>query len=272
MEDAAKQRVLRRALERVPTSVRLWKAAVELASADDARVLLSRAVECCPQVPRAQRPPRVLGAGAEVLWLIFLRPDEDAQACSTLSDHSGGHGTQHVELWLALARLESYANARVVLNKARQAVPTDASIWITAAKLEEAQARMWCMVLLHQPAFRSVICASLLALPDKPSMQHPPRSSTPSHRLSKSLNRSRPAAGAQGNAQMVPKIIERGVRSLESNQAVIDREAWFKARPLFPRSRRVRWLGGALLLRRWRAAALSRGRQSSVAGCRVRVF
>ena len=43
--------MLRRALERVPTSVRLWKAAVELASADDARVLLSRAVECCPQVP-----------------------------------------------------------------------------------------------------------------------------------------------------------------------------------------------------------------------------
>ena len=48
---------------------------------------------------------------------------------------------QHVELWLALARLESYENARKVLNKARQAVPTDASIWITAAKLEEAQVR-----------------------------------------------------------------------------------------------------------------------------------
>ena len=47
-----------------------------------------------------------------------------------------------MELWLALARLESYANARVVLNRARQAVPTDASIWITAAKLEEAQARL----------------------------------------------------------------------------------------------------------------------------------
>ena len=60
-EDAAKQRVLRRALERVPTSVRLWKAAVELASADDARVLLSRAVECCPQVLRAHYLQYVLG-------------------------------------------------------------------------------------------------------------------------------------------------------------------------------------------------------------------
>ena len=46
---------------------------------------------------------------------------------------------QHVELWLALARLENYENARKVLNKARQAVPTDAAIWITATKLEEAQ-------------------------------------------------------------------------------------------------------------------------------------
>ena len=42
--------MLRRALEQVPTSVRLWKAAVELASTDDARILLSRAKECCPQV------------------------------------------------------------------------------------------------------------------------------------------------------------------------------------------------------------------------------
>ena len=46
----AKSRVLRRALEGVPTSVRLWKAAIELASEDDARVLLKRATECCPQV------------------------------------------------------------------------------------------------------------------------------------------------------------------------------------------------------------------------------
>ena len=49
-DTAAKSRVLRKALERQPESVRLWKAAVELATEEDARVLLSRAVECCPQV------------------------------------------------------------------------------------------------------------------------------------------------------------------------------------------------------------------------------
>ncbi len=43
------QAVLRRALEFVPKSVKLWKAAVDLESSDDARVMLHRAVECVPE-------------------------------------------------------------------------------------------------------------------------------------------------------------------------------------------------------------------------------
>ena len=45
---------------------------------------------------------------------------------------------QHVELWLALARLESYDNARKILNEARRSLPSEMGIWIHAAKLEEA--------------------------------------------------------------------------------------------------------------------------------------
>lgn len=44
----------------------------------------------------------------------------------------------YFQLWLALSRLETYDNARKVLNKARENIPTDRQIWITAAKLEEA--------------------------------------------------------------------------------------------------------------------------------------
>lgn len=36
------------ALENIPNSVRLWKQAVELEDEEDARIMLSRAVECCP--------------------------------------------------------------------------------------------------------------------------------------------------------------------------------------------------------------------------------
>jgi pre-mRNA-processing factor 6 len=42
-------------------------------------------------------------------------------------------------MWLALARLETYANAQKVLNKARKALPADRTIWLAAAKLEESQ-------------------------------------------------------------------------------------------------------------------------------------
>ena len=43
-----------------------------------------------------------------------------------------------LQLWMALARLETYSNARKVLNKARENIPTDRQVWISAAKLEEA--------------------------------------------------------------------------------------------------------------------------------------
>ena len=92
-ETVNRKRVLRKALEYVPNSVRLWKAAVELEGPEDARILLSRATECVP--------------------------------------HS-------VEMWIALAHLETYENARKVLNAAREANPTHPQIWITAAKLEDA--------------------------------------------------------------------------------------------------------------------------------------
>jgi pre-mRNA-processing factor 6 len=44
-----------------------------------------------------------------------------------------------VDMWLALARLETYENARRVLNSARKALPSEVGIWIAAARLEEGQ-------------------------------------------------------------------------------------------------------------------------------------
>ena len=45
-----------------------------------------------------------------------------------------------VELWLALARLETPEKAKSVLNKARKAVPTSHEIWIAAGRLLEQEA------------------------------------------------------------------------------------------------------------------------------------
>lgn len=81
-------------------------------------------------------------------------------------------GVVSPQLWLALARLETYENARKVLNKARENIPTDRHIWITAAKLEEAN----------------------------------------------------------GNTQMVEKIIDRAITSLRANGVEINREQWIQVR------------------------------------------
>lgn len=45
-----------------------------------------------------------------------------------------------MELWLALARLETPDKSQAVLNKARKAVPTSHEIWIAAGRLLEQQA------------------------------------------------------------------------------------------------------------------------------------
>ena len=43
-----RRRVLRKALEVVPNSVKLWQAAIDLEPPEDARLMLGRAVECVP--------------------------------------------------------------------------------------------------------------------------------------------------------------------------------------------------------------------------------
>ncbi len=45
-----------------------------------------------------------------------------------------------MELWLALARIETPDKAKAVLNKARKAVPTSHEIWIAAGRLLEQEA------------------------------------------------------------------------------------------------------------------------------------
>ena len=42
-------------------------------------------------------------------------------------------------IWLALAKLETYKNAKKVLNNAIKHNPSDFTIWMAAAKLEEAE-------------------------------------------------------------------------------------------------------------------------------------
>jgi len=44
-------------------------------------------------------------------------------------------------MWIELAKLESYENAKLILNRARQSLPLEHSIWIHAAMLEESEGK-----------------------------------------------------------------------------------------------------------------------------------
>eukprot|EP00040_Diaphanoeca_grandis_P014388 m.72998 g.72998 ORF g.72998 m.72998 type:complete len:977 (-) comp24508_c0_seq1:61-2991(-) len=87
----SKRIVLRKALETVPTSVRLWKAAVDLEESNDAKILLSRAVECCPL--------------SIELWLALAHLEDYEDARKVLNRARKAIPTDR-SIWITAARLE----------------------------------------------------------------------------------------------------------------------------------------------------------------------
>lgn len=105
-------------------SVQLWIAAMNLES--DARAkkrVIRHALDHIPQ--------------SVVLWKEAVNLEEDPEDAKLLLAKATEIVPLSVELWLALARLETSANAQKVLNKARKAIPTSHEIWIAAARLQE---------------------------------------------------------------------------------------------------------------------------------------
>ncbi|PRD19359.1 UNVERIFIED_CONTAM: Pre-mRNA-processing factor 6 [Trichonephila clavipes] len=96
----AKKKVFKKALAHIPNSVRLWKAAVELEDAEDARILLSRAVECCPTNTD--------------LWLALARLETYENARKVLNKARENIPTDRL-IWITAAKLEeANGNSRMV--------------------------------------------------------------------------------------------------------------------------------------------------------------
>jgi len=102
MDDERKRRVLRRALENIPNSVKLWKTVVDLSREDDARVLLSRAVECCPQHVD--------------LWLALARLESYEQARKVLNKARETLPTEPA-IWITAAKLEEANDNGAMIGK-----------------------------------------------------------------------------------------------------------------------------------------------------------
>jgi len=97
-----KRVVLRRALEFIPDSVKLWKAAVELENQVDARLLLSRAVECVPK--------------STEMWLALARLETYQQAKVVINKARTKIPTDP-SIWIAAAKLEEDHKNKIKISK-----------------------------------------------------------------------------------------------------------------------------------------------------------
>ena len=137
-DDARKRRVLRKALERAPASVRLWKAVVDLSPEEDAKVLLARAVECCPQHVD--------------MWLALARLETRENARIVLNKARETLPAEP-QIWLAAAKLEEAHGAgaadenaaavvtkiiaRAVKSLRNNGVAVDREYWLREAETAE---------------------------------------------------------------------------------------------------------------------------------------
>ncbi|CAD6271047.1 unnamed protein product [Miscanthus lutarioriparius] len=141
--DLNKSRVLRKGLEHIPDSVRLWKAVVELANEEDARLLLHRAVECCPLHVE--------------LWLALARLETYDQARKVLNK-AREKLPKEPAIWITAAKLEEANGNSQSVNKViergirslqREGMDIDREAWLKEAEaVERAGSVLTCQAIV----------------------------------------------------------------------------------------------------------------------------
>ncbi|KAG7539758.1 PRP1 splicing factor N-terminal [Arabidopsis thaliana x Arabidopsis arenosa] len=136
-----KSRVLRKGLEHIPDSVRLWKTVVDMATKEDALVLLHRAVECCPLHPE--------------LWMALARL-ETYENTKIVLNRAREKLPKERGIWITDAKLEedngntakvgkiiekginALQREGVVIDREKWMEEAEKSIWLKAAQLEKS--------------------------------------------------------------------------------------------------------------------------------------
>ena len=145
-EMRAKKRVMRQALDHVPTSVALWKAAVNLEESEsDARLMLSKATSLIPL--------------SVELWLALARLESPENAQKVLNAARKAVPTSY-EIWIAAARLqEQMGQADAVgrtMKRGIKALTKESAMlkrdeWIAEAeKCEDEGAIKTCAALINE--------------------------------------------------------------------------------------------------------------------------
>ncbi|KAG5221097.1 Pre-mRNA-processing factor [Salix suchowensis] len=137
--------VLANAVQHVSQSVKIWLAAAELESdaKSKKRVLRKGAALHMTNISKHHSfIPIALEhiPNSVLLWKQTVNLETSAVDARILLSRAVEVIPLSVDLWLALARLETPEKAKAVLNRARKSIPTSHEIWIAAARLLEQEA------------------------------------------------------------------------------------------------------------------------------------
>ncbi|PWA35532.1 pre-mRNA splicing factor [Artemisia annua] len=153
-DDVIKSKVLRKGLEHIPDSLRLWKAVVELANEEDAKLLLQRAVECCPLHVEfclaltwleKHDAAKQIREGVEIDQEAWMKEAKAAEwvgsvaICNAIIGNIVGIGDEKEDLGMS-----GMSKVRAVLTMARKRNPQNPELWLAAeaennGKLDQAR-------------------------------------------------------------------------------------------------------------------------------------
>ncbi|CAJ1956560.1 unnamed protein product [Sphenostylis stenocarpa] len=134
------------------------------------------------------------------LWMQAAKLEHDDANRSRVLRKGLEHIPDSVRLWKAVVELANEEDARLLLHRAVECCPLHVELWLALARLET-----------YDNA-KKVLNRARERLPKEPAIW------ITAAKLEE----------ANGNTSMVGKIIERGIRALQREGLVIDREAWMK--------------------------------------------
>jgi pre-mRNA-processing factor 6 len=132
------------------------------------------------------------------LYMAAANLEEDDAAKSRVLRRALERIPNSVRLWKAAVELAEPADARILLSRAVECCPQHVELWLALARLES-----------YDNA-KKVLNNARKAVPTDPSIW------ITAAKLEE----------AQGNKDMVEKLIDRALKSLQANGVVISREAW----------------------------------------------
>ncbi|KAG7615011.1 unnamed protein product [Arabidopsis thaliana] len=182
---------IQRGCEECPKNEDVWLEACRLANPEDAKGVIAKGVKLIPNSVK--------------LWLEAAKLEHDVENKSRVLRKGLEHIPDSVRLWKAVVELANEEDARILLHRAVECCPLHLELWVALARLET------------YAESKKVLNKAREKLPKEPAIW------ITAAKLEEANGK---LDEANDNTAMVGKIIDRGIKTLQREGVVIDRENW----------------------------------------------